>query len=228
MTRLLPAALLRCLCFALVLLADHAMASVIYRMTGATCTDSDHSYQYFPDYVNRDGSIGIEGAGPKLCNNHVAVEVRMRDGYVPGTEFNYLWGDSDELPPVESFSYNDGARSLYIPFGSNPPLTSMEGWLPANIEPSVFEVNTNGWGFFARTNGTWYFGLEAASGPCDLGSIEGPGGCQMGRWAYESVGTYKGWNRVPEPATTTLLLTSLGLMGFMARRRKQHSETAST
>lgn len=224
MSRRLSPVLVRASCFGMLLLANHAMASYIYRMVDAQCTDSNHVIKYFPD---GEGNL-IEGAGPKACANHVSIEVKMRGDYVPGTEFSWNWmvGNqaNDTPPPVESFVYDDRARRFSFSFTTPPSVTAMAGMLPdRGVQRSTFWINTNGWGFFANPDGTWRMSVEGATGPdapCNLGSTEGPNGCRMASWGYDGVGSYRGWHRIPEPATSMLLLSSLGWLAFVARRRK--------
>jgi hypothetical protein len=209
-------------------LALPASASLTYRMVAATCTDSNAKEVLFPD--GEGGTIG--GAGPKVCANHITVEVTMRGDYVPGTQFN--WSAEDPTPPpVENFFYDDGALRIGVDSSFNRNPLSESGMLPARgVQRTLFGTGNNGGGFGTNPDGTWSMNVDSiATIPgaiCGIASTEGPNGC-IGASNYNAIGTYRGWQRVPEPATSVLLLTSVGLMGLMSRRRKgRQPETFAT
>lgn len=197
-------------------LSQPAEAS-LFETVGANCTDSNHTYVYYPDYVNPDGTFGKEGAGPKVCSNQAKIQVEMQNGYVPGEVFTWDWINSNAPSPFKRFSFDDGAYKLDWRVGEYAT-----GWFPDKLAPSDFTVGGNAYTLVVRSNGTWSFGVDGGHpGPCYLGSVEGPGGCfGMSTWGYGSVGTYTGWKEVPEPETPILVLSSLGLLGFLKRRRK--------
>lgn len=220
---LLPALLTGLLC-----LANQAMAGITYSMVGGECTDSNRPEVFYPDAIRPDsGELGVFGPGPTLCADHVAAEITMRDGYVPGTFF-----ENRDLPgarlDVERFSFTDGAWSFSTTFPIIGRGLPVSGVLPEQTEPSVLQVFWHeGWFLQSQNDGTWAFGVEfgARNGVCGLGSVEGPDptgeACTPTQTHYYSLGTYQGWQRVPEPPTVMILAVACAaLAGLRHRSRK--------
>ena len=193
-----------------------ASATILYRMVDPTCVDSNHGERVYPGTpIEPDTS----GPGPKLCADVLTLELRLLDTYVPGTSLSQNQTGQPNAY-VASFSINDGARSVDSTFDIAPwgypndgPIT---GILPAFAGPGVLRIFWDeGWFFNALANGTWTFGVEfgaKSDGPCGLGSIPGPyplGVCTPTGGHYTSIGTYAGFQRVPEPGTLLMVLLAL-------------------
>lgn len=138
------------------------------------------------------------------------------------TAFSFSYFEPTEQPMIESFFYDDGARSLEANFLIPGPLDA-SGSFPKQLQPSQVRVGHEAWTFSANPNGTWSLGLEfkGAGTECNIESTEGPGGCVFGHLGYEAVGIYNGWHRVPEPTTVGLLGLALGIMGGLRSRARQ-------
>lgn len=211
----------------LLFLANQAMAGITYRMVGGECTDSNRPEIFYPDAVRPDsGALGAFGPGPTLCADHVAAEITMRDEYVPGTFF-----ENRDVPgarlDVESFSVTDGAWSFSTTFPIIGRGLPVSGVLPEQTEPSLLGVFWHeGWFLQTQDDGTWSFGVEfgARDGECGLGSIEGPNltgkACTPTGGHYYSVGTYQGWQRVPEPPTVMVLGLALAVLAGLRHRNR--------
>jgi len=116
-------------------------ASILYRMSGATCTSSFHEFL---------------GSDPKLCNDSPTVEIRMTDTYVPGT---FFFGNDD----AESFFFDDGFATQAEDFVPCPPcVETVYGQLPSGPMEDLVVAWVEGY-FFRADNGHWLFGYESGS-----------------------------------------------------------------
>jgi len=93
-----------------------------------------------------------------------------------------------------------------------------------NLIWGMFEGSTSpnypyAWAF--SNSGQWNFG--GSTNAANVQNAGSPGSVDMGLWAYAPGSIV---SAVPEPETYAMLLAGLGLMGGMARRRKQKLATA--
>ena len=73
--------------------------------------------------------------------------------------------------------------------------------------------------FLTSFNSSGYFSPHVSS--LDTLSLTGPHSVHIGFTRFDSTDDYTSMTAIPEPATYAMLLTGLGLLGFMARRRKE-------
>jgi hypothetical protein len=72
------------------------------------------------------------------------------------------------------------------------------------------------WAYAFSSDTSWNFG--GSTNAANVQNAGSPGAVDMGLWAYATGSIV---SPVPEPETYAMLLVGLGLMGGMARRRKQ-------
>ena len=197
-----------------------ASATIVYRLAGAVCTDSNHAEAPPPT------PLDPFGVGPKLCSDPL-IELQMSNAYVPGALFTQLGSDSPPNQFVERFSYSDGFGSIVSTF---PPLVGAQ--VTGTVSTSAPAILTANWEefWFFRTfaDGTWQFGIEGGGGigVCGVGSTPGiPGVCtppgffSPGNPHYSAIGTYSSWQMVPEPGSA--FLAAIALAGVFVTRRSR-------
>lgn len=184
--------------------ATQAAASFTYRMTGGTCTDSNHR-------VVQDPVTGFEVVGPKWCSDTMTVVVQLSDAYTPGTHFGESSIDIRQgaEPILEYFAFSDGANSFSSFFyaggayfgGSSGDLPVTEG--PGALRMTMFDAVG-----FVSNGGLWQYGIDGGPPGCTIGSTLGDP-CVLAP-AYFSTGTFTGFELVvPEPTTAWLVLAGL-------------------
>lgn len=198
-------------------------ASIIYRMVGGICTDSNHGFIPYGAGSPPGSFPGTFGVGPKVCSDTITAEIRMTDSYIPGTTVGVDADGKNRF--VESFFIDDGFWQFTEYFSDSPGMMrGLSVTLPTWSGPADIRISWQEGYFFRNTTASaWISAFEfgARNAPCARGSIVGPypfDDCILTPH-YVSSGAYDSWTRIPEPATITLV--SLGLACLAASRKRK-------
>jgi hypothetical protein len=194
---------------------------------------------YYQSFVNQHFLDGVIALSPKLNNSYeltvaasfheVVSGTNPLDIQLTGGDFNMYFGDSANHNFNTDFGFTDGASILHgtIIAGSGllnfkPSSTTASGYSELTIH--VDSYNTSVFDPATIASGDSIFTLRV-NNSLD-GSFLNPIGSVMGHSYNAANGDLKVASdgnlvlSVPEPETYAMMLSGLGLVGFMARRRK--------
>lgn len=144
-----------------------------------------------------------------------------------GVEFSGVWAFNSMLSQVWNITIDifDTGVKLYweeithfnpdVPNGGNLATSAPDGFKfdltfgPSSVPPL----------FLTSFNSSGYFSPHVSS--LDTLSLTSPHSVHIGFIRFDSTDNYTLMTAIPEPATYAMLLTGLGLLGFIARGRKR-------
>jgi hypothetical protein len=152
------------------------------------------------DSVDADDGV-IDGSGLKGDSYFTA------DG-AAGVKFSFDAGVLGTLPTSAGLVWTDGGAGTSVTFSAFGP----DGSLLFTTTQSGFADNSND----GETAEDRFFGIQNAAGISAIFMSNASGGMEVDHLQYGAAVA-----AVPEPETYALFLAGLGVVGFVARRRRQ-------
>ncbi|MDR1063360.1 MAG: PEPxxWA-CTERM sorting domain-containing protein [Azoarcus sp.] len=184
---------------------------------------SGGNYEYSDYVVNSNYYIGEDGA--------LLLATRYVENPGTGVSERYSYSNWDGTAASYLYEYKDGEgeRSSDAPFDTDALLASINGDIPASrygifdFENSWIDYEGDGLGpiSLAQLIETGVYGEYAAY--FMGGAIDGMDWESAFPIASVEIAYHPFTPSVPEPETWGMLLSGLGLVGFIARRRRKHA-----